>query len=35
MGDLDGARELLNEVVNEGSDAQQAEARAKLDQLSA
>lgn len=35
MGDLDGARELLNEVINEGSDAQQAEARAKLDQLSA
>lgn len=35
MGDLEGARELLNEVVNEGSESQQAQARAKLDQLSA
>jgi pilus assembly protein FimV len=35
MGDLEGARELLNEVVNEGSESQQALARAKLDQLSA
>lgn len=34
MGDLEGARELLNEVVNEGSETQQAQARAKLDQLS-
>ena len=33
MGDLEGARELLNEVVSEGSEAQQAQARAKLDQL--
>ncbi|MEW6514417.1 MAG: FimV/HubP family polar landmark protein [Pseudomonadota bacterium] len=35
MGDLEGARELLNEVVSEGSESQQAQARAKLDQLSA
>jgi len=35
MGDLEGARELLNEVANEGSATQQAEARAKLDQLAA
>lgn len=35
MGDLEGARELLNEVVTEGSESQQAQARAKLDQLSA
>ncbi len=35
MGDLEGARELLSEVVNEGSESQQAQARAKLDQLSA
>lgn len=35
MGDLEGARELLNEVLNEGSAAQQAQAKAKLDQLSA
>ena len=34
MGDLEGARELLNEVMNEGSAVQQAQARAKLDQLS-
>lgn len=33
MGDREGARELLNEVVNEGSPAQQALARARLDQL--
>jgi len=33
MGDLEGARELLNEVVSEGSEAQQAQARAKLDQM--
>lgn len=33
MGDLEGARELLNEVLNDGSAAQQAQARAKLDQL--
>lgn len=33
MGDFEGARELLNEVLNEGSEAQQAKARAKLDQL--
>jgi len=35
MGDIEGARELLNEVVNEGSESQLALARAKLDQLSA
>lgn len=34
MGDLEGARELLNEVVSEGSESQQAQARARLDQLS-
>lgn len=33
MGDLEGARELLNEVINEGGQAQQAQAQAKLDQL--
>lgn len=35
MGDRDGARELLNEVLSEGSAAQQAAARARLDQLEA
>ncbi len=35
MGDRDGARELLNEVLSEGSVAQQATARARLDQLDA
>jgi pilus assembly protein FimV len=35
MGDIEGARELLKEVANEGSEAQQAKAREKLDQLSA
>lgn len=33
MGDLEGARELLNEVLGEGSPAQQSAARARLDQL--
>lgn len=33
MGDREGARELLNEVLSEGSAAQQALARARLDQL--
>ena len=33
MGDREGARELLNEVLSEGSTAQQAIARARLDQL--
>lgn len=33
MGDRDGARELLNEVLNEGNSEQQALARARLDQL--
>jgi pilus assembly protein FimV len=33
MGDREGARELLNEVLNEGSPAQQELARARLDQL--
>lgn len=35
MGDLEGARELLNEVLNEGSESQQAQARAKLDLIGA
>jgi len=35
MGDREGARELLNEVLNEGSAAQQAVARTRLDQLEA
>lgn len=35
MGDLEGARELFNEVLNEGSDAQRAKAQANLDQLGA
>lgn len=34
MGDREGARELLNEVLSEGSPAQQEQARARLDQLS-
>lgn len=33
MGDREGARELLNEVLTEGSSAQQGLARARLDQL--
>jgi pilus assembly protein FimV len=33
MGDREGARELLNEVLSEGSPAQQAQAQARLDQL--
>ncbi len=33
MGDHEGARELLNEVLNEGSTAQQEMARARLDRL--
>lgn len=33
MGDREGARELLNEVLCEGSEAQQAIARSRLDQL--
>lgn len=33
MGDREGARELLNEVLNEGSPAQQALAQARLEQL--
>ncbi|MDP1525134.1 MAG: FimV/HubP family polar landmark protein [Rhodocyclaceae bacterium] len=35
MGDREGARELLNEVLTEGSAAQQAAARTRLDQLDA
>jgi pilus assembly protein FimV len=35
MGDFEGARELLNEVVSEGSAGQQALARERLDKLSA
>lgn len=35
MGDLEGARELLNEVLNEGSEAQQREARIMLERISA
>lgn len=33
MGDREGARELLNEVLNEGSAAQRAEAQSRLDRL--
>jgi pilus assembly protein FimV len=33
MGDKDGARELLQEALAEGSPAQQSAARAKLDSL--
>jgi pilus assembly protein FimV len=33
MGDKDGARELLNEVVNEGDAAQQTQAKAMLEAL--
>ena len=33
MGDKEGARELLQEVINEGDAAQQASARTKLAQL--
>ena len=33
MGDKDGARELLREVLNEGSAGQQETARARLAQL--
>lgn len=35
MGDREGARELLTEVLAEGSAAQQAQARSRLDQLDA
>lgn len=35
MGDVEGARELLNEVLGQGSAAQQAFAQARLDQLGA
>lgn len=33
MGDIEGARELLNEVMSEGSPTQQAAAKARLDLL--
>ncbi len=33
MGDKEGARELLQEVLNEGNEAQRAAARSKLEQL--
>lgn len=33
MGDLEGARELLGEVINEGNATQRATAQAKLDKL--
>lgn len=33
MGDKEGARELLQEVLNEGNNAQKAAARSKLEQL--
>ena len=33
MGDKDGAREILQEVIKEGDAAQQAEAKALLDSL--
>jgi len=35
MGDQEGARDLLNEVLTEGSASQQAQARIRLDQLGA
>lgn len=35
MGDLEGARELLNEIINEGSERQREEARARLARLAA
>jgi pilus assembly protein FimV len=35
MGDREGARELLNEVLGEGSEAQQALARTRIEQLDA
>jgi pilus assembly protein FimV len=34
MGDKDGAREILQEVIKEGDSAQQAEAKQLLDSLS-
>ncbi len=34
MGDKDGAREILQEVIKEGDSAQQAEAKQLLDTLS-
>jgi FimV-like protein len=33
MGDKDGARELLNEVIKEGDNAQQQRARSMLEAL--
>jgi pilus assembly protein FimV len=33
MGDKEGARELLQEVLNEGNNSQKAAARNKLEQL--
>jgi FimV-like protein len=33
MGDKDGARELLNEVVKEGDPAQQQQAKQMIDAL--
>src|SRR5690606_38726785 len=33
MGDKDGARELLNEVLNEGDDTQQNQARSMLEAI--
>ena len=33
MGDLEGAREILDEVVIEGNDAQKSEAQGLLDKL--
>ena len=35
MGDVEGARELLEEVVNDGSAAQKDEARAMMQRLGA
>ena len=34
LGDTEGARSILDEVANDGNDAQKAEAKALLDQLS-
>ncbi len=33
MGDTEGARDILNEVISEGSDQQQAEARELMGQV--
>ena len=35
MGDVDGAREILHEVLHEGDDHQKSEAQSLLDKLTA